>query len=146
MLPSGEVGARLQLQLRGSRVAREGGVGSSAARQVGAEHPDLRWREGRGVARSSVLCFPATPTRARRPSSGATPAFAVVLPGVLLQTALLAPAAAAATAAQARICDPMGGRWSIFLLFFQEKRGVVPLGSLLLRPFAARLPAFCPQG
>lgn len=91
VLPSGEVGARLQLQLGESRVAREGGVGSSAARQVGAEHPDLLWREGRGVARSPVLCFRATPARARRPSSRATPAFALVLPGVLLQTARLRP-------------------------------------------------------
>lgn len=91
VLPGGEVSARLQLQLGGSRVAREGGVGSSAARQVCAEHPDLRWREGRGAARSPVLCFRATPARARRPSSRTTPAFAVVLPGALLQTAPACP-------------------------------------------------------
>lgn len=142
MLPSGEVSARLQLQLGGSRVAREGGVGSSAARQVGAEHPDLRWREGRGAARSPVLRFRATPARARRPSSRATLAFAVVLPGALLQTA---PACPGLPLGLGSVIGWKEGGPSFS--FFQEKRGDVPLGSsLLLQPFAARLPAFCPQG
>lgn len=62
-LLGGEVSAWLRRLLRGSPTAREGGVGSSAACQVGEEHPEPRRREGCGAAPEPVFGFRATLAR-----------------------------------------------------------------------------------
>lgn len=135
----------------GGRVAREGGVGSSAARQVGAEHPDLRWREGRGAARSPVLLLPRDPCPGSEAKLPSDPGLCSSAPGgpaadgpCLSRTPPPAPPPPPLLLRLGSVIRWEEGGPSFSL--FQEKRGVVPFGSLLLRPFAARLPAFCPQG